>query len=89
MRLYDAADGELLASYVRNSAINAVAISPNSRRLALGQADGDVVLADVATDPSGAVTVTHLRTLVGHTGAVNSVAFATIPSGFGTRFLAS
>jgi WD40 repeat protein len=79
VRIYSASNGQWRATFTRASAIKAVAFSPNSRRLVLGQADGDVVLADVATSASGAVTVTHLRTLTGHTGAVNSVAFS--PSG--------
>ncbi|MBU0616507.1 MAG: PKD domain-containing protein [Planctomycetes bacterium] len=76
VRLYDADDGGWLTSYTRNSAINAVAFSPDSTRLVLGQADGDVVLADIETDASGNVTVAHFRTLTGHTGAVNGVAFS-------------
>jgi WD40 repeat protein len=76
VRLYDADDGEWLTTYTRDSAVNTVAFSPDSARLALGQADGEVVLADIETDASGNVTVTHFRTLTGHTGAVNSVAFA-------------
>jgi WD40 repeat protein len=76
VRLYDASSGGWLASYTRDSAINSVAFSPNSARLALGQADGDVVLASITTDASGTVSIALLRTLVGHTGAVNSVDYS-------------
>lgn len=76
VRLYDASDGEFVASYARSSAINAVAFSPDSSRLALGQADGKVVLANVKVAASGSVSVSHYRTLSDHTAAVNSVAFA-------------
>ena len=79
VRLYSASNGQWRTTYTRASAINTVAFSPNSRRLVLGQADGNVVLADVETNASGGVTVTHVRTLASHTGAVNSVAFS--PSG--------
>ena len=75
--LFNAANGESVASFVRTSVINSVAFSPDSTRLVLGQADGDVVLAEIEIDDaSGAVTVSHLRTLAGHTAAVNSVAFS-------------
>jgi WD40 repeat protein len=52
----------------QDGGVNAVAVSPNGRTLASGDADNTVVLWDLATGR-------RLHTLHGHTGAVDAVAF--------------
>jgi WD40 repeat protein len=71
IRTYDLATGDLLASFDAQSAVNAVAFSPNGNRLVWGEADGDVKLADL--DPNG---ISVVRAFNGHTAAVNDVAFS-------------
>lgn len=76
VRLYDAIDGGLEATYTSSSQVSAVAISPDSSQLALGQPDGNVVLTVISESGTGAITITFSRLLASHTAAVNDVAFS-------------
>ena len=75
VRVYGAANFSLKATYSSNSAINAIAFSPDDTRLALAQENGDVVLTDFAATDT-VVSVTLDRSFSSHTAAVNDVAFS-------------
>jgi WD40 repeat protein len=69
IQLWDVASGKELRTFQEGNDVRAVAFSPNSRILASAGADRDIKLWNIA---SGSL----VRTLKGHTEAVNAIAFS-------------